>query len=64
MVDFDDPFHNFMEECMERKGLKGQSQQTVQDELRECVEAWNRVKARTPVETVDEEELAERFQSG
>lgn len=61
MVEFDDPFHRFMEECMERKNLKGQSQETVQEELRDCVEGWNNAKRRRVVEDIDEEELAERF---
>lgn len=58
MADFDDPFHNFMEECLESKNLRGQSQRTVQQELKKCVEAWNDVVQSEGVQDVDEEELA------
>lgn len=61
---FTDDFHNFMEECMERKNLRGRSQSEVQQELRDCVRAWNRVKEQTPIEDVDEEELARQFLGG
>lgn len=63
-VEFTDPFHRFMEECMESKRLKGQPREVVQQELADCVRAWNRAKETQVVEDIDEEQLALDFLEG
>lgn len=43
---------------MERKNLKGQPREVVNEELAKCARAWKRIQDSLPVDTVDEEELA------
>ena len=56
-------FHEFMKECMRKKNLKGKDTETIKEEFRKCLEAWQKVASeyKEVVKEVDEEELARRY---
>ena len=56
-------FHDFMRECMRKKNLKGKDPETIKEEFRKCLEAWQKVASeyKEVVKEVDEEELARRY---
>lgn len=62
VVEFDDPFHVFMEDCLESTTGPEPSQQDMNEAMSDCVDIWNEAQddARADFEPPSRQELLEQ----